>query len=238
MRILSADCKTYRNLDRSLRHVWHALSIAFSIALCMLAMPSTAQAGSYEDFFHAVKVNDDSTISALIQRGFDPNTVDEDGNTGLIIALHENAMQAFSALLKAPDIKPDLASPIGDTALMIAAYKANKPAVMALLDKGAAVNKQGWTPLHYAAAAGDNEIVKILMDKAAQLDALSPNGTTPMMMAARNGHILTVKLLLDAGADATLKNQRDMTAIDFARMNGHKDIVEGLTYRLKKAGKL
>jgi ankyrin repeat protein len=121
---------------------------------------------------------------------------------------------------------------------MIAAYKANKPAVLALLEKGAAVNRKGWTPLHYAAAAGDNEIVKMLMDKSAQLDALSPNGTTPMMMAARNGHILTVKLLLDAGADATLKNQRGMTAIDFARANGHKDIVEGLIYRLKKAGKL
>src|SRR3546814_14966726 len=69
-------------------------------------------------------------------------------------------------------------SPIGDTALMIAAYKTNKPAVMALLERGAAVNKQGWTPLHYAAASGDNEIVKMLMDKSAQLDALSPNGTT------------------------------------------------------------
>jgi ankyrin repeat protein len=57
------------------------------------------------------------------------------------------------------------------------------------------------------------------------------------MMAARGGHILTVKLLLDEGADATLKNGADMTAIDFARAGGFNDIVEGLTYRLKKAGK-
>jgi ankyrin repeat protein len=58
------------------------------------------------------------------------------------------------------------------------------------------------------------------------------------MMAARGGHILTVKLLLDEGADATLKNEVGMTAIDFAKKHEHHDIAEGLTYRLKKAGKL
>jgi ankyrin repeat protein len=57
------------------------------------------------------------------------------------------------------------------------------------------------------------------------------------MMAARTGHILTVKLLLDEGADATLKNEAGMTAIDFARLGNYTDIVEGLTYRLRKAGK-
>ena len=47
-----------------------------------------------------------------------------------------------------------------------------------------------------------------------------------------------MKALSDAGADASLKNDVGMSAIDFARENGSNDIVEGLTYRLKKAGKL
>ena len=59
-----------------------------------------------------------------------------------------------------------------------------------------------------------------------------------MMMAARGGFIYSVKVLSDAGADASLKNDVGMTAIDFARENGSTDIVDGLTYRLKKAGKL
>ena len=208
------------------------------LMICIVVLPSTAKAGSYEDFFQAIKADNGSAITALIQRGFDPNTMDENDSYGLIIALQENAMHAFSALVNAPGIDLDLATANGDTALMIAAYKANKPAVVTLLDKGAAVNKQGWSPLHYAAASGDNEIVKMLMNKSAELDALSPNGTTPMMMAARNGHILTVKILSDAGADASLKNQHGMSAIDFAKLNGNTDIVEGLSYRLKKAGKL
>ncbi len=209
-----------------------------ALLMAMAFLPLQAHAGSYEDFFHAARIDDGAAIAALLKRGFDPNTVEaERGDTGMILALRENAMKVFAQLLNAPGIDVDLRAGNGDTALMIAAYKADREAVRALLAKGAAVNKDGWTPLHYAAASGDNEIVQMLMDKDANLDALSPNRTTPMMMAARGGHILAVKLLLDAGADATLKNDAGMTAIDFARQSGNKDIVDGLAYRLKRAGK-
>ena len=77
-----------------------------------------------------------------------------------------------------------------------------------------------------------------MLEHSAHIDAEAPNKTTPIMMAARAGHILTVKLLLEEGADATLKNDAGMTAIDFATRFNHKDIAEGLTHRLKKAGKL
>jgi ankyrin repeat protein len=121
---------------------------------------------------------------------------------------------------------------------MIASYKGNKAAVAALLARKVEVNRPGWTALHYAAASGSNDIVHMLLDKGAALDARSPNNTTPIMMAANGGHILTVKLLLDQGADATLKNDLGMTAVDFARNVERADIADGLIYRLKKSGKL
>lgn len=204
-----------------------------------VVLPGLARAGSYEDYFKAVRMDNAGAVKSLLARGFDPNTIEpERGDTGLILALRENSMKVFDVLLNAPGTDIEVKIKNGDNALMIACYKGNRAAVEALLAKGAQVNRPGWTPLHYAAAIGDNEIVRVLLDKYAYIDAESPNKTTPIMMAARGGHILTVKLLLDEAADATLKNELGMTAIDFAVMYNHKDIAEGLTYRLKKAGKL
>lgn len=208
--------------------------------LCLAAIaPGLAIAGAYDDFFRAVKVDDAQAVKSLLARGFDPNAIEEErGDTGLILALREGSMQVFDVLLNARDIDLEIGARNGDTALMIASYKGNRQAVEALLGKGAEVNRPGWTALHYAASIGNNDIVKILLDKSAYIDAESPNKTTPIMMAARGGHIYTVKLLLDEGADATLKNELGMSAIDFAEKFNHKDIAEGLTYRLRKAGKL
>jgi ankyrin repeat protein len=209
---------------------------AAGLALCL---PELAFAGAYDDWFKAIKLDLDGQVRTLLRRGIDPNTVDEErGDTALILAVREDAVKVIDLLLQNKDVKLDARARNGDTALMLAAYK-NKPAlVRALLDKGAEPNQTGWTALHYAATVGNNDIVQLLLDRSAYIDAESPNQTTPIMMAARGGHILTVKLLLDEGADVTLKNGAGMTAIDFARAGGFKDIVEGLTYRLKKAGKL
>lgn len=201
--------------------------------------PCAAIAGAFEDYFRAVKMDDAPVVKSLLARGLDPNIIEEErGDTGLILAVRENSMKVFDLLLNAPDIDIEAESWNGDTAMMMACYKENMPAVEALLSKGAEVNRPGWTPLHYAAAVGNNDIVRILLDRSAYIDAESPNKTTPIMMAARGGHIMTVKLLLDEGADAMLKNELGMNAIDFAEKHGFTDIVEGLTHRLRKAGKL
>jgi ankyrin repeat protein len=196
-------------------------------------LPGIAFAGAYDDYFGAVKLDNIKLVRSLLQRGFDPNTVDEErGETGLIIAVREDAGKVFDLLLNTKDVNLDARARNGDTALMMAAYKGRYDVAKALLDKGAEPNQTGWAALHYAAAVGNNQIVQLLLDHSAYIDAESPNQTTPIRMAARGGHILTVKLLLDEGADLTLKNGAGMTALDFARAGGFKDIVEGLTYRL------
>jgi uncharacterized protein len=215
------------------------LLVALPAILALGMLPQLAIAGAYDDFFRAVKIDHAPDVKSLLARGLDPNIVEpERGDTGMILALREDSMSVFALLLNAPNIDLEAKSGNGDTALMIACFKGNKAAVEALLAKGAEVNRPGWTPLHYAAANGHNDIIRLLLDKSAYIDAESPNKTTPMMMAARGGHIYTVKLLLDEGADATLKNDLGMNAIDFAAKHEHKDIADGLTSRLRKAGKL
>jgi ankyrin repeat protein len=206
------------------------------LGLLLAAVILPVSAGSYEDFFFAVRNNNGNAVSQLLQRGFDPNSVDpERGETGLMIALRTDSTRVVEVLLKTPSVDVEMRARNGDTALMTAAYKADIAAVQALLDRKAEVNRPGWTALHYAAAVGANDIVQLLLDRYAYIDAESPNKTTPIMMAARGGHILTVKLLLDAGADPTLKNDVGMTAIDLAKKFDHADIAEGLAWRIKRA---
>jgi ankyrin repeat protein len=206
------------------------------LGLLLTAVILPVSAGSYEDFFFAVRNNNGNAVSQLLQRGFDPNSVDpERGETGLMIALRTDSTRVVEVLLKTPSVDVEMRARNGDTALMTAAYKADIAAVQALLDRKAEVNRPGWTALHYAAAVGANDIVQLLLDRYAYIDAESPNKTTPIMMAARGGHILTVKLLLDAGADVMLKNDVGMTAIDLAKKFDHADIAEGLAWRIKRA---
>jgi ankyrin repeat protein len=224
--------------DGTMKSRRYCLGALSALAAALLA-PGAAFGGAYEDFFRAVQIDNDAVVKSLLARGLDPNLIEpERGDSGLILALRSGSMQVFQLLVAQKNIDLDIKARNGDNALMIAAFTGNKEAVETLLAKGAEVNRVGWTPLHYAAAIGNNDIVQLLLDKAAYIDAESPNKTTPIMMAARGGHILTVKLLLDEGADAALKNDVGMTAIDFARKNNHKDIAEGLAFRLKKAGKM
>lgn len=207
----------------------------FSLFACMLLwLPmSVAWAGAFEDYFEAVKRNDARAVQSLLQRGFDPNAAEEQrGDTGMILALRHDSMDVFRVLLGARGTDLEMKIRNGDNALMIAAYRRNKAAVEALVAKGAQINRPGWTALHYAAAAGSNEIVSFLLERHAYIDAESPNRTTPLMMAAWGGHILTVKLLLEEGADAALRNDVGMDVVDFAKKGGFPDIVDGLNYRL------
>ncbi len=180
-----------------------------------------AVADSFEAFFTAAKRNDASSISQLLARGFDANTINADGEHALLIAVREESSEVVQVLLRQPKLKPDARNNLGETPLMIAALKGREDWVNALLRLDADVNKTGWTPLHYAATGGHAQLVKQLLEQHAYIDAESPNKSTPLMMAAMYGNAETVKLLLNEGADWRLKNDKGMTALDFA-VNGQR----------------
>jgi ankyrin repeat protein len=181
----------------------------------------TAQASTEQElttFFRSVQMDDAGTARKMLAAGtISPNAIDPiSGESGLILALREGSARVIELLLAQPGLQLELKAPNGNTALMMAAYKHNKPAVLALLAKGAVVNRPGYTALHFSAAAGDDEITRILLDHHAEIDALAPAKYTPLMIAAREGQESTVKVLLEAGADATLKNSESLTAAQIA----------------------
>jgi len=186
----------------------------------------SVSAGAYEDFFVAVKRNDGRAITALVERGFDPNTRGPEGQIGLVAALHGENLAAAEALFARPDIRLDLLNAAGESALMMAALRGEYDWCVRLIARGAPINKPGWSPLHYAAAGPDAKIVGMLLERGAVVDAESPDRTTPLMMAARYGKEDSVKLLLARGANPKRTNDRNMTAADFAQGSGREWLVD------------
>ena len=200
-----------------------------SIYLIVFIGFSSANARSFEDFFAAIQRDDPQSLSALLRRGSDPNTLDAKGQSGLFLALRDPSPKVVEVLLKAPKIKVETRTPQDESPLMMAAMRGELKLAAALIDKDADVNKTGWTPLHYAASSTQGDqlgVAKLLLENAAYIDAASPNGSTPLMMAAMYGNTSTLKLLLDEGADPTLKNQLGLTAVDFAQRADRKEMVE------------
>jgi len=191
----------------------------------------SVHAGSYEDFFIAVRNDNAGLVRDLVERGFDPNTRDAKGQPGLTIAMQEQSLKAARVLLAQPAVDVDALNQAGESALMMAALKGNLTALALLLDRGARVSQPGWAAIHYAATGPEPRAVGLLLDRGADVNAASPNGSTPLMMAAQYGAEASVKLLLERGADAKRRNQRDLRAADFARLAGR----DSLTRMLEQA---
>ncbi|MBY0239349.1 MAG: ankyrin repeat domain-containing protein [Burkholderiaceae bacterium] len=202
---------TRRPLLSALLSAWLLLPVAYPV----LAEESADQVA----YFRAAQMDNDRTVREVLARGLNPNVREpERGETGLVVAMRYDANKVLAELLKHPQVNLEEASANGTTALMMASFKQNKVAVQALIGKGAQVNRKGWTPLHFAATAGDLEIMAILLERYAYIDAASPTGFTPLMLAAREGKEEAVQLLLREGADATIKDFAfHIDAAEFAR---------------------
>lgn len=208
------------------RRALRRFALAGAGALASIAI--TAQASNLDSLVKAVKFDDVSAVQKALAHGADPNATDEQGMPLIVLAAREKSDKVAKALMDNPKTDVEKLDAAGENAMMLAALNGDAGLVKALIAKGAEVNKKGWAPLHYAAANGHDDVVQLLLDNSAYIDAGSPNGTTPLMMAARGNHLSTVKVLLDAGADSRVKNQLGLTALDFAKRYHAKDVEEGL----------
>ena len=197
-----------------------------SIYLIVLTGFSAANAGSYEDFFKAIDLEDVRTVEQLLERGIDPNTPNPAGIPALMLALKLPTPAVATALLARPDIKVEVRNAQDESPLMLAALAGDLEICQTLIQRDADVNKPGWAPLHYAATNSHIPVIQLLLDNHAYIDAASPNGSTPLMMAAMYGNTSAVKLLLESGADPSLKNALGLTAIDFAQRVKKSESVE------------
>ncbi|MEJ6004300.1 ankyrin repeat domain-containing protein [Paucibacter sp. AS339] len=200
-------------------------------ALCSPVLP--ALAAPIDDLVMAAELDDGYNITRLLLRGVDPNGKDGRGRLALEIAMREDSGKAFESLLGTPLLDVNSPNAKGETPLMLAAIKGRLDWAQKLVKRGALINREGWTPLHYACSGPDNGVALWLLEQGAQINARSPNGSTPLMLAAGYGAIDLPAQLLKAGADASLRNDKGLSAADFVERAGREDVHKKLIHKLR-----
>ena len=148
-------------------------------------------------------------VKALIDKGAEINTRNEDGNSALLIATESNeGAEALPILLdKGADVT--VTNNEGRTALM------NASAITG----------------HFGA-----DDIELLIKKGVNVNASDGNGWTALMFAAKGQYenADVVKKLLDHGADIALVNNEGDNALNIATKAEYKKIVKLLNDQLKK----
>ena len=104
-----------------------------------------------------------------------------------------------------------------DQDLLTAANNNNIPAATAAIAAGANVNTGGdWPPLRLAARRNGKEIVKMLLDKGALVNAISSDKKTALMEASFSGALDVVKFLIQRGAKEDMADHLGGTALTYA----------------------
>jgi ankyrin repeat protein len=105
------------------------------------------------------------------------------------------------------------------------------------LDLGKSTGSLSETLLHHAAAVGDAEIIRLLLEKGCDVDAVDRDGDTPLHSAVATGQADALSVLLEAKANPRAVNKMKATPLHYAAaasqiacmqvlLRAHPDILE------------
>jgi hypothetical protein len=122
-----------------------------------------------------------------------------------------------------------LVSCASPTQMQRASMDGDLNAVRAFLESGVDVNERArgrWgdhmgsrdgTALHVAAHFGQTDVMRLLIEKGANVNAKGAFGITPLWEAIWKGQVGAIRLLLDSGADPELADRDGDTPIDWTK---------------------
>ncbi|KAJ5724453.1 hypothetical protein N7493_006181 [Penicillium malachiteum] len=177
-------------------------------------------------------------IQEALSAGFNLDERNDDGETALAVAASFNDIKIMKLLLESGADVNAIGSKGGYTPLHHGSapwcQEQSVQAVKLLIDHGADVTKgiegpinDQWTPLHLATCRGFEQIVRLLLDKGAEVNGKTKRGSTALHLALHDKATIA-QLLLDYGADPTLEDKNGQTPLKVAAANGYEDMVKFL----------
>lgn len=178
--------------------------------------------------FYATKYGHYPVVDILLSKGAKEDLQVSGWNSPLFIACrqgHENIVKLLlnysKDVLKDSDIAPSLHAAIEN---------GNDAIVELLLQNGAEANAKETLskeyPLNMAATHGNVKIIKLLLDRRADVDIETKTGCTPLILASKHDHVLAAQCLLENKADVNKKDNYGKSSLFYACRYGHLDIVK------------
>lgn len=191
---------------------------------------NTAQADGATALAWAAHWDDMEMADLLLRAGANVNAANSYGVTPLSLACTNQDAGMVEKLLKA-GADPN-GVPMGTPVLMTAARTGNVDTVKSLLAHGANVNAKEsarrQTALMWAVAEKHPEVVRLLIDRGADVRARSTSGFTPLLFAAQQGDVDSARMLLEAGANVNDASPEDGSALILATHSGHEALARFL----------
>lgn len=178
--------------------------------------------------YYAAKYGHHPIVDILLSKGAKIDLQVCGWNSPLFIACrqgHENIVKLLleysKDILKDSDLAPSLH----------AAIENGKAAIVELLlQNGAKANTKEKLskeyPLSMAATFGNVKIIKLLLDRGADIEIETKTGCTPLILASKHDHVLTAQCLLENKADVNKKDNYGKSSLFYACRYGHLDIVK------------
>lgn len=143
----------------------------------------------------------------LIALGAQPYAKDAAGVTALMYAARSGHLEVVRLLLE-KGASIDSRNDLGENALVLASYYQHWDTVRFLIERGARVHNAS---LLHAAASGNLEITRLLLDRGANPNATFLESKTPLHVATKRSSIELVELLLARRADPNLADDYGAT---------------------------
>ena len=141
---------------------------------------------------YAVQADLTDAVRALLLAGADPGVRNDGGNTVLdMVADNPSLLQVFA------------------DELLRAVASSDNNRIETLLDAGVDIGAEDSvltknSALHWAASFGSKDVVRLLLERGADVNAVNADGCSPLHDAVQRKDAVIAKTLLDAGADASL----------------------------------
>ncbi|KAG9391473.1 Ankyrin repeats (3 copies) [Carpediemonas membranifera] len=177
---------------------------------------------------HAASMNGHAHCARLLlENGADVDRRDRSLGTPLMEAADNGHTEAIKLLIDA-GATLDLRNKKGCTALLLTCRGGHVESAQELLNAGAnaAYHCSFGTCLTIATYNGLDDIIMLLLQSGADVNAAELGGLTPLHWAAKRNRVTCARLLLQAGCDVDARGPLSRTAVFIAAREGYTDVVK------------